>query len=193
MKTILITSIALFSIVNTTTAQIKVNPLPATERVQPVTPAVKAVAFRLSDATLAALPANSSVALNTSLKEFDLSNNARGGQFTAPENGVYHFDVHVNISPSLTDYKNYLRFHLSLMKGNDVAEKTTLMNPQTSYTTTHTLRISTTLLLNKGDVISVKYNADAEPGTAAVNVLNATFSGFKVASLTGGAQEGTIR
>ena len=193
MRTLIVTTIALLTLSNQSEAQIKLNPV-ATEKIQP-TPStvVKAVAFRLTDATLGSLPSSGSVALNTSLKEFDLSNNASASQFKAPETGVYHFDVNLTISPTLTDYKNYLRFHLSLMKGSEVAEKFTLMNPQTAYTTFHSLRISTTLLLNKGDVITTKYSADAEPGTSAVNVVSASFSGFKVASFQSGSPEGTIK
>jgi hypothetical protein len=193
MRTLIIAAIAILAFEKSSLAQIKLNPV-ATEKIQP-TPATvsKPVAFRLSDAMLGSLPSSGAVALNTSLKEFDLSNNATGGQFKAPENGIYHFDVNLTISPTLTDYKNYLRFHLSLMKGSSVVEQFTLMNPQTAYTTFHSMNISTTVMLNKGDVITTKYSADAEPNTSGVKVVTASFSGFKVASFQTGTPEGTIR
>lgn len=192
MKALPIAIVTLVACTLQASAQVKVNPI-ATQSLQ-VTPApAKPVAFRLSDATLSPLPSSGAVTLNTSLKEFDLANNASGNQFKAPENGVYHFDVNLTVSPGLTDHNKYLRFHLMLMKGSAVAEQFTLMNPQTAYTTSHSLRISTTLLLNKGDVVTTRYSADAEPGTAGVSVVSASFSGFKVANLNGGTQEGTIR
>ena len=193
MRTNIILTVAFLAFLVNLQAQIKLNPV-ATEKASTVTaPAPKTIAFRLSDATLGSLPASGSVVLNTSLKEFDLANNANGTQFKAPEAGVYHFDVNLTISPNINDHKNYLRYHLSLMKGDAVAENFTLMNPQTPYTTSHSLRISTTIMLNKGEVVTTKYSADAEPGTQPVRVVSASFSGFKVAGMQAGAQDGVIR
>ena len=177
-------------------AQIKVVPIQTerpTNQAQNINIAKKQVAFRLSQFSGLSLPANSNTVLNVSLKEFDLGNNTRGNTFVAPENGVYHFDVRLNFSPALTDYQNYLRFHLILKKGNTEIERTSLMNAQTALTPVHTLSISTTVLLNAGDVVSTVYLGDANPGTGPISG-GASFSGFKVSDLEpGGGAGGTIR
>ena len=178
-------------------AQIRINPSPVTtEKVNTVnTP--KPVAFRLTGYSNLSLPANASgngTTLNLTVKEFDLSNATKGASFVAPETAVYHFDAHLNFSPALTDYQNYSRFHMLLLKGSGtVIERTSLMNPQTALTPFHTLSISTTVLLNKGETVYVAYNADANPNTGSVSTNSVSFSGFKISDFIGGASGGTIR
>lgn len=178
-------------------AQIKVTPVQADRvqnpNVQNVNIPKKQVAFRLTLYSAGTLPSNANTALNVSLKEFDLGNNTRGTSFVAPETGIYHFDVNLNFSPQLTDYSNYLRFHLMLLKGGAEVERTSLMSPQTQLTPYHTLNISTNILLKAGETVSAAYLGDANPNTAAVNVTSASFSGFKVADMEPGGGPSGIR
>ena len=181
----------------TSFAQIKVTPV-QTDRapntnVQNINIPKKQVAFRLTLYSAGTLPSNANTALNVSLKEFDLANNTRGTSFVAPETGIYHFDVNLNFSPQLTDYGNYLRFHLMLLKGGAEIERTSLMSPQTQLTPFHTLRISTNILLKAGESVSAAYLGDANPNTTAVNVTSASFSGFKVADMEAGGAPSGIR
>jgi hypothetical protein len=172
-------------------AQIKMNPV--TTQAQQINIPKKPVAFRLSPFSASNLPSNTATTLNLTLKEFDLGNNTRGNTFVAPENGVYHFDVHLNFSPQLTDYQNYLRFHLSLLKAGAEIERSSLMSPQTQLTPFFTLNISTTILLKAGEAVSASFLSDANPNTAGVKTNQAFFSGFKVADLEPGNSAGGIR
>ena len=162
-------------------------------------PAPKPVAFRLAPFSgTMTLPANvsSSVGtiLNLTVKEFDLGSNTSGSSFVAPENGVYHFDIRLTIGYSVADYQEYLRFYLMLNKNGGVIEKTVFMNPQTDKTPTHTLAISTTIMLKKGDTLNASYNADANSAGKSVAVSEVSFSGFKVSGMDGVAGNGgTIR
>lgn len=171
-------------------AQVKIAPI-QTDRVQNqnaqnINIPKKQVAFRLGPFSALSLAANTTIPLNVSVKEFDISNSTRGNSFVAPENGIYHFDVRLNFSPVLTDNSNYLRFHLMLLKSNgSEIEHTTLMNPGTQYTPYYTLSISTTISLSAGETISASYLGDANPGTPGVNVSSVSFSGFKVNELEG--------
>ena len=173
-------------------AQIRATPVP-NANVQNINIQKKQVAFRLTLFSAGTLPSNANTALNVSLKEFDLGNNTRGTSFVAPETAVYHFDVNLNFSPQLTDYGNYSRFHLMLLKGGAEIERTSLMSPQTQLTPFHTLRISTNILLKAGESVSAAYLGDANPNTAAVNVTTASFSGFKVADMEAGGAPSGIR
>lgn len=196
MKKLFFTSSVLIAFTIATYAQIKVAPIQnnrVENQAQTLNIPKKKVAFRLIPFSPLSLPANTATTLNLTVKEFDLGNNIRGNTFVAPENGVYHFDVRVNFSPALTDYQNYSRFFLILQKNGAEIERTSLMNPQTALTPFHTLSISTTLLLNAGEVISAIYNADANPGTAAISGVNASFSGFKVNDLEPGVGASGIR
>lgn len=150
----------------------------------------KTVAFRLTNFAELELPANSDDAigtrLNLSLIEFDLSNNTRGSAFAAPKSGVYHFDARLNLSPTITDFDKYLRFALMLSKeSGTIIERTDLMNPQTAFTPLHTLSISTNIALYAGDVVSVFYSGDAQPGANSVRGVRGSFSGFLVAPFPG--------
>lgn len=175
-------------------AQIKIMTPEKQNQVQMIKDQPKTVAFRLSAFSGLTLSSNTATVLNVSIKEFDLGNNTKGNTFVTPENGVYHFDVRINFSFPISDYRNFLRFHLSLSKGTDIIEKTTLMNAQTAYSPEHTLMISTTVSLMKGDVVSASFNTDANPGTNTVNGTSASFSGFKVADLQNSGQgSGGIR
>lgn len=164
---------------------------------KPVAP--KVVAFRLSPfSNPMSLPANVSsptgTILNLTVKEFDLGNNISGNSFIAPENAVYHFDIRVTIAYPISDYQDYLRFYLMLNKNGSVLEKTVLMNPQTDKSPSHTLAISTTIMLKKGDAITASYNADANSPGKAATATELSFSGFKVTGMDGVAgSSGTIR
>lgn len=182
MKNYLLTSLSFF-LFFTSVAQIKA--IVPDKNIQMVKEPARTVAFRLSAFSGLTLSSSGNTALNVSVKEFDLANNTRGNAFTAPENGVYHFDVHLNFNFAISDYTNYLRFHLSLLRGSDIIEKTTMMNAQTAYSPEHSLALSTTVALSKGDVITAVFATDANPGTAAINGTAAYFSGFKVADISG--------
>ena len=102
----------------------------------------------------------------------------------APEDGVYHFDLSLNLMPLITDYYTYLRYALMLHKGSDtVIERAVLMNPQTPFSPHHTLSISTTVLLNKGEVVYGYYRCDGEANATDI-IATASFSGFLVAPIT---------
>lgn len=196
MKKILLTNFTVF-LALASFSQIRVNPVQTdrvqNQNVQNVNIPKKQVAFRLTLFSAGTLPSNTNTPLNVSLKEFDLGNNTRGTAFVAPETGIYHFDVRLNFSPQLTDYGNYLRFHLMLMKSGTELERTSLMSPQTQLTPFHTLSISTNILLRGGESVSAAYLGDANPNTTAVNVTSASFSGFKVADMEAGAAASGIR
>jgi hypothetical protein len=185
--------------IDSTAQIIAAKPTVATTKINEIkAPTEKPVAFRLSPFTYpVALPANASSAngtvLNLSVKQFDLGNNTSGNSFIAPENGVYHFDVRVNISYPISDYQDYLRFHLMLNKNGQAIEKTTFMNPATDKSPSHTLSISTTIMLNKGDAINASYNADANSAGKNASSSDISFSGFKVSGMGGAAAGGTIR
>lgn len=68
-----------------------------------------------------------------------------------------------------------------------------MMNAGLDYTPFHTLSISTTIALNAGESVNVVYLGDANPGTPAVSVSNASFSGFKVADFGAGGGASGIR
>jgi len=179
------------------TAQITLkNPAIANKVDEVKPPAPKAVAFRLSPfSNSLSLPANVSSVLNLTVKEFDLGNNTSGNSFVAPENGIYHFDVRVNISYPVTDYQDYLRFYLMLNKNGNVFEKTILMNAETDKTPFHTLAISTTVMLKKGDAITASYNADTNTPGKSATATELSFSGFKI-NMDGGSAStstGTIK
>ncbi|MDQ6757527.1 MAG: hypothetical protein M3004_11390 [Bacteroidota bacterium] len=169
-------------------AQVKVMTAERQNITQTINTQPKTIAFRLLAFSGLSLSSSNSTVLNVSVKEFDVSNNTRGNTFLVPENGIYHFDVRLNFSFGITDYTNFLRFHLYLLKGSETIEKSTLMNAQTAFTPEHTLMISTTVMLMKGDVISASFSTDANPNTSAINGNSASFSGFKVSDLQNSGQ-----
>jgi hypothetical protein len=181
-----------------TNAQIILANPAVTNRVNDTkSPVQKAVAFRLSPFSYpVSLPANTTTGteLTLTVKEFDLGNNISGSAFTTTESGVYHFDVRLNITFPISEYEDYLRFYLMLNKNGSTLERTVLMNPQTDKSPFHTLAISTTVMLMKGDVITTSYNADANAGERYASAYEVSFSGFKVGMLgEGAAATGVIR
>ena len=182
-----------------TTAQvIMVSPNVTNNVAEKKEPLKKDVAFRLSPFSYPqSLPANvSSVTgtdLNLTVKEFDIGNNTAGNSFTVPENGIYHLDVRLNITFPISEYEDYNRFYLMLNKNGSVMEKTILMNPKTPISPMHTLMVSTTVMLMKGDVITASYNADANPGDRYVSASDISFSGFRVNFIGGATTGGVIK
>ena len=198
MKTLFLSFIAIISFQFFSNAQITVAKPVNNNRAEIKPAAPKAIAFRLSPFTNPmSLPANGPAAgtvLNLAVKEFDLGNNISGNSFITPENGVYHFDIRLNITYPVTDYQDYLRFYLMLNKNGAAIEKTFFMNPQTDKTPFHTLTISTTVLLKKGDTITASYNADANSASKYATATEVSFSGFKVSGMDGVATgSGTIK
>jgi hypothetical protein len=169
-----------------------VNPNISNSVTEMKTPVPKQVAFRLSPFSYPVyFPANATIdvgtEINLGVKEFDLGNNISGNNFVAPENGIYHFDVRMTITYPVTDYEEYQRFYLMLKKNGASVETTILMNPQTTKAPFHTLAISTTLMLMKGDVIGANFNADANSSDKSLWATDISFSGFKVNTLGEGA------
>ena len=156
-------------------------------------PVSKQVVFRISPFTSPlTLPSNTTTDLTLGVKEFDLGNNISGSSFVVPENGIYHFDVRMTISYPITDYGEFERFYLMLKKNGASVETTIVMNPQTPKTPFHTLAISTTLMLMKGDMISVSFNADANSSDKNLWGSDISFSGFKVNTMGEGPASGGV-
>lgn len=200
MKTVfsILLAIVFFPVLSTSQITV-VKPVTNANIAEVKAAAPKAVAFRLSPFS-GSMSLGSNVSsrlgtvLNLTVKEFDLGTNVSGNSFVAPENGVYHFDIRLTFGYSVADYQEYLRFYLMLNKNGSVLEKTVLMNPQTDKTPTHTMAISTTIMLKKGDAITASYNADANSSGKSVSVSEVSFSGFKVSGMDGVAgNSGTIR
>ena len=193
MKKFFLFSLLFTAISFVTDAQIiLVSPNVTNNMAEKKEPLKKDVAFRLSPFSYpVSLPANVSSETGTditvTIKEFDLGNNTSGSSFIVPENGVYHFDVRMNITFPISEYQDYNRFYLMLNKNGSVMEKTILMNPQTAISPFHTLMISTTHMLMKGDVITTSYNADANPGDRYVSASEVSFSGFRINFMAGDA------
>lgn len=188
MKQVVILAVMLLSFCLADSQVTIANQKPVTSKVTDIKPAYKQVAFRmLPFSGNVTFPANASSAtgtdLNLTVKEFDLGKDISGSSFTVPETAIYHLDVRLTINFPITDYKNYLRFYLMLNNKETTFEKTVLMSPETDKTAWHTLAISTTVMLNKGDVISASFNADADGRDKTVSASNLSFSGFKVANL----------
>lgn len=146
------------------------------------------VAFRLSPfSSFNTLPATAAepigTDLNLTVKEFDLGKNTSGSSFIVPENGIYHFDVNLNFTFPFSDRENFVHFFLMLTRNGSLLEKSMLTNTMEELTPFHTLMISTTIMLNKGDVIRTSYSAFAKEGEHPVTVMTASFSGFKVYSM----------
>ena len=130
--------------------------------------------------------------------EFDQGGNIIFRSFIAPKNAIYHFDAQLNFSYPLADdsmtveeddttshvvetkYKFY-RWYLNLYKGAEIIESSVLTNNNNNSTAwpKHSLAISTTIFLQKGEAVSIGFNFEADPGEY-VTPDFISFSGFKV-------------
>jgi len=132
--------------------------------------------------------------------EFDQGGNIFFNNFLAPKAGIYHFDGRVNFTFPLTDTSealtdeplngsnenrhHYSHWYLQLYKNSKIIESTVLTNNDNALSTPrHSLSISTTVKVNKGDLISIKFIFDKEFPEQTVALEFASFSGFKVADL----------
>jgi len=120
--------------------------------------------------------------------EFDIGGCIKSQKFVATHDGVYHFDAKVNLLYSIEDRTKFFRWYLQLMNGNKIIEEIVLTGPSYSYTAQHepspqhTLALNTTVFLRKGDVVSLWYRSDADPGAYAEATF-ICFSGFKVTGI----------
>jgi hypothetical protein len=151
----------------------------------------KVVAFRLqSSGKPVTLPVNAHSVngqmLYLDVKEFDLGNDVTESVFTAPEEGIYHLDVRLNLTYADSDKTAFDRFILLLHKNWQPVEKTELVNPAAGKNTAYTMAISTTLMLKKGDAVAVYFRADARSGNKELMATAISFSGFKVSTISGG-------
>ncbi len=150
----------------------------------------KVVAFRLqSTGKAVAMPVNAhsenGQMLNLKAEEFDLGNDVSESIFTAPEDGIYHFDARINLTYADSDKAAFDRFILLLSKNWNPVEKTELVNLFAGNNPAHTMAISTTLMLKKRDVVALFFRADAKSGSNELSATAISFSGFKVSGVNG--------
>lgn len=119
--------------------------------------------------------------IDMSVKEFDLGGNVTGNNFKAFEEGVYHFDGTLTVNYNPEDNKNINRFRLYMLRNGSMIGMCAVMNVKGEITEEHTMSVSTTVMLQKGDVISLSYEVDSDNGKAVMTrSTDGSFSGFKV-------------
>jgi hypothetical protein len=143
---------------------------------------VKPVAFRIhmqnQTVFFTSLKPNS---IDMPVKEFDLGGNIAGNNFKTADAGVYHFDASLSINYNLEENNIINRFHLYMYKNGVLIGMCTVMNPKTDVTAEFTMSVSTTAMLQKGDVVSLSYEVDGNAGhDSMTRGIDASFSGFKV-------------
>jgi hypothetical protein len=151
----------------------------------------KPVAFRITQAgTKVSMPVNAHSVNGQMLiletEEFDLGNDVSESVFTAPENGIYHFDARVNLVYPGPDQVKFERFLLLLNKNWQPLEKTELTNLPAGERPATTMALSTTVLLKKGDKVALYFRADASSGSKELTATAISFSGFQVSAVSGG-------
>lgn len=115
------------------------------------------------------------------VKEFDLGGNVTGNNFKAFEEGVYHFDGTLTVNYNPEDNKNINRFRLYMLRNGSMIGLCAVMNVKGEISEEHTISVSTTVMLQKGDVISLSYEVDSDNGKAVMTrSTDGSFSGFKV-------------
>ena len=115
------------------------------------------------------------------VKEFDLGGNVTGNNFKAFEAGVYHFDASLSVNCNMEENVNIHRLHLYMFRNGGLIDMHSIMNPKQSVSTEFTLSVSTTVMLQKGDVISLSYEVDTDAGhDSMTRSIDGSFSGFKV-------------
>ena len=164
-------------------AQVNIRPATAPVKINEVkTLAVKPAAFRIhmSNQTLffTSLKPNS---IDMPVKEFDLGGNISGNNFKAFDAGVYHFDASLSINYNIEENNIINRFHLYMYRNGVLIGMCTVMNTKTDVTAEYTMSVSTTAMLQKGDVITLSYEVDSNAGRDSMTRgIDASFSGFKV-------------
>jgi len=167
------------------------------------------VAFRMQSSSGMELNSNTDVKLCSFMKpivdpgivsrevEFDIGGNIKSEGFVAPRSGIYHFDARLNFSFVLNDGASgddsdateadqvglrFARWYLYLLRNNKVIETDILKNNKAPLSEYHSLALSTTLSLNKGDLVSLIYDgfADIVPRAPTVQADLISFSGFIV-------------
>ncbi|MFT3846956.1 MAG: hypothetical protein QM725_18005 [Lacibacter sp.] len=181
MKKIAVLVITLISCFNIYAQVIKNTTVPAKIN-EAKTLVVKPVAFRIhmTNQTLFFTSLKPNV-IDMPVKEFDLGGNISGNNFKAFDAGVYHFDATLSINYNIEENQVINRFHLYMYRNGALIGMCSVMNPKTSVTAEHTMSISTTVMLQKGDVINLAYEVDGNQGhDSMTRGIDASFSGFKV-------------
>jgi hypothetical protein len=176
LLSMLITSFTIYAQVNVknTTMQAKINEVKVL--------AVKPVAFRIhmSNQTLFFTSLKPNM-IDMPVKEFDLGGNISGNNFKAMEAGVYHFDASLSINYNIEENNIINRFHLYMYRNGGLIGMCSVMNPKTSVTAEYTLSVSTTVMLQKGEVVSLSYEVEGNAGhDSMTRGIDASFSGFKL-------------
>lgn len=183
MKKILYTVIAFVLIQTSAHAQVNIRNNNVAGKVTEIkTVAVKPAAFRIHvpNQTLFFTSTKPNV-IDMSVKEFDLGGNVTGNNFKAFEAGVYHFDASLSVNCNMEENINIHRLHLYMFRNGGLIGMQTIMNPKQSVSTEFTLSVSTTVMLQKGDVISLSYEVDTDAGhDSMTRSIDGSFSGFKV-------------
>ena len=122
-------------------------------------------------------------ALEYKTKVFDESNRIRGSMFFVPADGVYHFNVNIEFDFNLNDWENFFQFELLLCSAPDlVLERSMYKIPKTSFVPYYNMSLNTTRALKKGTVIFTSFKPFGDDVKIPINIVRATFSGFKVGS-----------
>ena len=138
------------------------------------------IAFKAINFTDQALNINVENALNTTLKEFDLSNNLTASQFNVPVNGIYHFDIKTRLTANNADNPNIIRYTLRLKKNGSTIDESHHHNAANSYTPIQTVQLATNETLNAGDVITVTLEVITNVPTGPVYAHDTAFSGYRI-------------
>lgn len=140
--------------------------------------ALKNSAFRAGSYGSQQIPSGSETQVSW-MEIFDDGSAFSGDAFTAPANGVYHFEASLEGSVSNTASPNY--YQDIILKKNGVMVATAIGHGVQNAQTQFTYQLNTTLLLNAGDVISVwvrqysTFNMTLFPA-----VEHCWFSGFRL-------------
>ncbi|MCE7072056.1 hypothetical protein LZG74_17195 [Dyadobacter sp. CY327] len=105
--------------------------------------------------------------------DYKNSSQSPHSSFTAPEKGIYHFDVRVGWEcPSGCSFKTGLDIKLTRNGNTSVIETDVIWSPTSSFNT-----ISTDVLLEQGDVVNVQaYNISNSEGETLI-MVGGNFSG----------------
>jgi|GEM_PF-2593949 len=197
MKKYLIVSILIISFL-TGNAQVKIIKMQsspsqntiANMEVTPVRPPKKLIAFRLVSEPEGSEQAVYSIAsadtkgltgmpLQFKRKDFDSSNSISGNSFVAPQSGLYHFDIRIDVSYNVAVYHN--GFQLMLCRKQTILDiKRFKVMYEEDFTPYYSISLSSTVALAEGDIIYPSFQFTAGTGSDNLAVSHVSFSGFKI-------------